>query len=470
MQSEKEYKKLNKTPLYSRHLEMGAKTIEFAGWLMPLNYSHGIMHEHLATRKSAGLFDISHMGRFKISGKDSLSFLQHVLTNNAASLEVGESHYTIISDNEGTAIDDLYLYRFYSDSYILVANASNYKKDKNYMLDTAGRFGHVSIEDITESLSMLSIQGPKSREILLSIISSGSLPEPLKNKLGIIYIDSSEVLVARTGYTGEPLGFELFIESKKVETLWNKLISKGASPVGLAARDTLRLEASLPLYGHELGINNNNIKIPVFSSPQSRLAVSFSELKNNFIGKDALMVQFNALKKILNRDYSQINSLPRIIMPLELLEKGIARAGDKVYFNGNLVGSVTSGTIVPYWIFADIDSIKEITEMNTTRSIALALIDSRMWEQDIVEIDIRGRKTKAVVMPYFLRSEAPPYAYPITSADILKTEAQKSHCKDSFKQMEVLIEKSHENSTWRQKECINLIPSEMTPSRIVKLL
>ncbi len=470
MEPKKENKKMNKTPLYSIHINLGAKMIDFGGWSMPLYYREGITAEHLVTRKRAGLFDISHMGRFRVSGNDSLAFLQHALTGNAASLEVGESQYTIISDENGIALDDAYLYRFYHGQYLLVVNASNRNKDKKHLLEVSGRFKDIKIDDITDGMSMLSLQGPGSRELLLSLISSGSLPEPLRNKLSIMNIGEIKILAARTGYTGEPIGFELFTDSKSVTGLWTLLFDRGASPVGLGARDTLRLEAGLPLYGHELGMDSRGNKIPVFASLQSRLAVSFSPLKGDFIGRDALNTQFEALKKILDKDFTQINGLPEMIMQLELLEKGIARPGDKVYFGGRQAGCISSGTIVPYWVTSDIDSKREITEGSSTRSIALALIDSRRWEQDRVEVEIRGKRVKAIIMPYLLRGEAPPYAYSLNSKDILKKDSREAGTGSGLEKFEILVSKTLENTRWRQGECINLIPSEMTPSKIVKML
>ncbi|MBN2073628.1 MAG: glycine cleavage system aminomethyltransferase GcvT, partial [Actinobacteria bacterium] len=461
---------MNKTPLHDEHVKLGASMIEFGGWSMPLNYREGITYEHLAVRKVAGLFDISHMGRFIISGKGCLEFLQHILTNNAAALEVGQSHYTILSDEEGSAIDDTYLYRFYPDRFLLVVNASNTEKDKAHLLDISKKFKDVKIEDMTGSLSMLSLQGPKSKGILLSVISSGSLPEPLKNELSIAKIGNVEVLIARTGYTGEPIGFELFLDSKEVADIWTLLISRGSVPVGLGARDTLRLEAGLPLYGHELGVNLQGVRMPVFASPQSRLAVSFSPLKGSYIGRKVLKGQFEALRKILDKDFSSIEALPSMIMQLELIEKGIARPGDRVYFNGDEAGYITSGTVVPYWIPEDAGGWREITGDSAVRSIALALLDSRRWEQDVVEVEVRGKRIKAVIMPYVLRAEAPPHAYPITSKDILEEKEKKAKGANLPEKMEILISKALENTRWRQKECINLIPSEMTPSKVVKML
>lgn len=463
-------KNKKKTPFYGKHIEYGATMIDFNGWFMPLHYKEGIASEHLSTRKNAGLFDISHMGRFIFKGKDVLSFLQQVLTNNAAALEVEESQYTIVSDGNGCAIDDAYLYRFYQDQYLLVVNAANKGKDQKHFLDISGNFKDVRITDMTEDLSMLSLQGPNSKEILLSVISSGSLPEPLKNKLSTINIGGIKVLVARTGYTGEPLGFELFVNSKNAIDLWTLLFSKGPSPVGLGARDTLRLEAGFPLYGHELGVDDKGNKIPILASSQPLLAVSFSSLKGNFTGKEELEKQFRTLKEILDKNYSTIEDLPKMIRTLELLDKGVARLGDRVYFKDLKIGHITSGTVVPYWISQNLNGERIFTGKSSTRSIALALIDSRRWEQDIVEIEVRGKMAKAVVMPYLLRSEAPPYAYAITSGDIIKKEKKKALVENNLDKIEILLKKSIENTRWRQRECINLIPSEMTPSKLVRVL
>ena len=424
MQAIKEDNRLRRTPIHQKHLELEAKMVDFGGWIMPLNYPKGIMAEHLATRKRAGLFDVSHMGRFNIIGKDALSFLQYVLTNNAATLNVGDSQYTIISDKEGIAIDDAYLYRFYQKQYLLVVNASNAEKDKKYLKAISGIFKDVRIDDITNGLSMLSLQGPRSEEILLSLISLGDLPGLSKNRSSIIKIGDIGVMVTRTGYTGEPIGFELFTGSDEVADLWTLLLGKGLSPVGLGARNTLRLEAGLPLYGNELGMDRQGNKIPVFAPPQSCHAVSFSTLKKDFIGKDALSVQFEALKKILNKDLSKIKSLPKIIMQLELLEKGVARPGDIIYFDNRETGYITSGTIVPYHISRDTEKINEVTEDYSTRAVALALIDPGRCKRDIVEVRIRGKNVKAIIMPCLLRAKAFPYAFPVTSKDILIDEGE----------------------------------------------
>ncbi len=324
--------KILKTVLYDRHKSHGAQMVEFGGWYMPLQYSGGILDEHLATRNSAGLFDVSHMGRFIICGRDALPFLQYLLTNNAQALDIGKSQYTLIPNENGGAIDDAYLYRFKDGEYLLVVNASNREKDWHHLQSHISKFDDVQMTDKTKELAMLSLQGPLSKDILSSIITAGTLPDPARNALSTVQINGSEVQLARTGYTGEPFCFELFIPGKNAGMIWDLLTEKGARPVGLGARDTLRLEAGLPLYGHEFGHDPEEKEIPIFASRTSRFAVSFSPLKGSFIGRHALAEQSKALKKIMDQDYSLIDYLPRLIMPVAIVAKGVARAGFKIFY------------------------------------------------------------------------------------------------------------------------------------------
>ena len=462
--------KLLKTVLNEAHVKLGAQMVEFGGWEMPVQYESGIVQEHLKTRKQAGLFDVSHMGRFIVSGDKALDFLQHVLTNNAAALEVEEGQYTMIPNETGGAIDDAYLYRFVEDEYLLVVNAANREKDWQHLLAFKDEFSQVEIKDHTMDLAMLSLQGPLSKEILSEVIASGRLPEPLRNSLSTVYINGCRVFVARTGYTGEPICFELFIEREHAVMIWNLLLEKGAMPIGLGARDTLRLEAGLPLYGHELGLEPNGSDIPIFACNLARFAVSFSPLKGEFVGKQPLSRQFEAFKKIVDREYSSIEDLPRLIQPIELQEKGIARAGANVYRHGKRVGYVTSGTMVPYWRSDGVGLSSSQSEDRKMRAIGLALMDSDLVEGDEIEVDIRGKKIKAFIVPYLLRNEAPPYAWPI-SYDQLRQEKKTMRAEDQVAQnVRNLIEKAAANSTWRQKECINLIPSEQSYSPMARML
>ena len=405
---------LHKTALNDQHVKLGANMVEFAGWEMPLHYETGIVQEHLITRQKAGLFDISHMGRFKIRGMDAIEFIQHVLTNNAAALEEEEGHYTMIPNENGGIIDDAYLYRFVPDEYILVVNASNRENDFAHLEAFRKEFGEVELTDHTKELAMLSLQGPKTKDVMLDIISGGRLPEPLRNCLSTVQINGSQVLVSRTGYTGEPICFELFIARKDVAAIWDTLIDKGVRPIGLGARDTLRLEAALPLYGHELGLDPEGKEIPAYASMLSRFGVSLSPLKREYIGRTALAKQFEALKRIVDRDYSLIADLPRIIQPIALIDKGVARAGAKVFCDAKHVGYVTSGTMVPLWQSQGIGLFTRQSEDKGRRAIGLALLDSDLVEGDEVEIEVRGKRIRAVVVPYHMRAEAPPHSWPVS--------------------------------------------------------
>jgi aminomethyltransferase len=460
---------LLKTVLYDRHVSLGATMVEFGGWEMPIQYPQGIIQEHLATRKAAGLFDVSHMGRFIIQGADALPFLQHVLSNNAAGLETGESQYTLIPNASGGAIDDAYLYRFYDHEYLLVVNAANRFKDWEHLRSHAGHFKDLTLLDQTDAIAMLSLQGPLSKDLMLNIIDEGPLPEPMRNRLSRVRIKGADVLLARTGYTGEPICFELFVERMDTHTVWDLLIDGGARPIGLGARDTLRLEAALPLYGHELGMDPENREIPIFASPLSRFAVSLSPLKKDFVGRQPLTLQFEALKRITQGDFSHIQDLPRRIMPLALTGKQVARSGFKVYHQDRHIGFVTSGTRVPFYQPKGEGISAKLSENHGLRSICLALLDSRLYEGDAVEIDIRGKRSPAVVVPYHLRSEAPPYARPIPY-DRLHLEKEASRSDDDLGPVRTLIQKSIQNTEWRQRQCVNLIPSEQTQSNLVRLL
>lgn len=463
-------KQIQKTVLCDRHHKNGAKMVEFAGWQMPIQYAQGIVQEHLETRRAAGLFDVSHMGRFVFRGKDALPFLQHVLSSNAAALDIEQSQYTLIPDSSGGAIDDAYLYRFTEDEYLMVVNAANKRKDWEYLRDMARSLGQVEMSDQTKDLAMLSLQGPQSKQILSTLIDSGSLPEPLRNYLSTATIDGRKISIARTGYTGEPLCFELFMSAKYAPPIWDLLIEKGARPVGLGARDTLRLEAGLPLYGHELGDDLSGCQIPIFACRLSKFAVSFSPLKGDFVGKDALRKQFEAFKRIEKGDYSLIDDLPRMVMPVAVTGKGIARAGNKVFISDKEVGYVTSGTMVPYltWQGQGLQSVQNNEKQ--LRSICLALLDSNIVENTQVVIEVRGRRIEAVVVPYHLRSEAPPNARAIMHDHIYEEKESTGIGRNLMTSALVLVNKAVDNTHWRQEQCINLIPSEQTPSALTRAL
>jgi len=459
----------HRTPLFERHRALGAAFTEFAGWEMPLHYAAGIVSEHLETRRRCGLFDISHMGRFRVTGPEALALLQRVLSNNAAALNPGEAQYTLLPDASGGALDDAYLYRLTAGEYLLVVNAANRERDLEHLQTAASDVPGVALADLTCETAMLSLQGPESRGILASRLGGGCLPEPFRNRLCAASWQGAPLWISRTGYTGEPIGFEIFCAPETALSLWDALAAAGAQPVGLGARDTLRLEAGLPLYGHELGLDPAGRPIPVFACPAARAAVSLSPLKGDFVGREPLTRQFEAWRRFLARDFARLEDLPRLIRPIALIDRGIARAGATVLRASQPAGWVTSGTMVPYWVTAGEGLASVQTGEKGMRAIGLALIDSDLEEGDEIEIDIRGRPARAVIVPCHLRNEAPPRAWPVLWPEG-GAEPPAAPAGDPAARTAALVARAVENHRWRQQACINLIPSEQTPSRLVRLL
>jgi aminomethyltransferase len=478
-------KDLKRTPLHAWHKEQGAQMVEFAGWEMPVAYQRGILEEHLATRKCGGLFDISHMGRFLIRGVDAIPFMQYVLTNNAVALNPGMAQYTLIQNERGGAIDDAYLYRLEEDrpsleaNYLLVVNAANTEKDWDWFLAQKNRFKNLMIENKTDEIGMLALQGPHTKRVMEKILLEdySKLPDPWRNRLKVCELEGQQVsiTISRTGYTGEPICFELFLPADKTMLIWEKILeigeTEGIIPVGLGARDTLRLEAGLPLYGHEMGVDPEGKEIPIHAVPSAaRLAMSFSPLKGEFIGKEILRRQFEEVTareggKPLPPKERQL--VPKKIFPVRITGQGIARQGYEVLVNETLLGHVTSGTMVPYWVFSDRGILSEPTDEKKMRSIALAYIDSDLKEGQKIEIVQRGKKFEGMIVERHLSGEAPPYARPILIQELKKREVPRGNLKDLT---ERLVSRVVENTYWRQRETINLIPSETTPSLLVRLL
>jgi aminomethyltransferase len=461
---------MQRTSLYARHVSLGAKMVDFSDWEMPLHYPDGIVREHLSTRKHAGLFDVSHMGRFVFQGDGASRFLQHVLSNNVDALNTSDrgAQYTILPTGSGGAVDDAYLYRFREDEYLLVVNAANRLKDWAHIQEHLGAFQDVAVEDRTFDIAMLALQGPMSRRIMGEAIQGGQLPEPRRNAVSTVSVAGVEVMIARTGYTGEPLCFELFVPAEVSPRLWDLFADLGASPVGLGARDTLRLEAGLPLYGHELGLDPDGQEVPVLACPIARYAVSFSPRKADFIGREPLRAQFEALSRITARDYSRISDLPRRIQPISVIGRGVAREGTEVLREGRSLGYVTSGTMVPYWGQEGEGLTGSFSAERKMRSICQAYVDSDLQVGDKIDLQVRGRQVSAVIVEAHLRSDAPPYARPIMF-DHLAPEGV-SGAADVEKEVDWLLKEAISNTQWRQDECINLIPSEMTSSRMTRLL
>ncbi len=407
---------LLKTSLHSWHNVHGGKMINFGGWEMPLHYETGILKEHLVTRRYGGLFDVSHMGRFHIKGNDKTAYLQYVLSSNVASLQPWKAQYTLIPNNNGGLLDDAYLFRP-GDEYFLVVNASNREKDWNHLREQAGRYD-VSLEDQTSNISMIAFQGPCTEDILAGLLEGGSMPENCRNSLSEIILAGTKMVAARTGYTGEPLGFELFIPSEKAEEVWNYLCQvgsdKGIVPVGLGARDTLRLEAGMPLFGHEFGVDQEGREIPAFAFPLTSVAVKFSPSKGDFIGRQALNDQSEEVLKLNAGENLSSEILPRRIFPLALTDNGIARQGDPVFLKGSKVGVVTSGTMVPYWKFDGEEDNIRITDEHHRRAIALAYIDSHILSDQKLEVEVRGRRINSQVVQCHGRPGNPTYFCAIT--------------------------------------------------------
>lgn len=458
---------LRRTVLYNTHVEAGATMVDFGGWEMPIQYPTGIVEEHLYTRHICSLFDVSHMGRFYVTGPQARDYLQYVLTSNVDALDVGQAQYCLIPNDQGGAIDDAYLYRFVEDAYVLVVNAANADKDLVHLQKEIKAFD-AKLEDHTADTASIAVQGPKSKEFLTAVVGGVAPTEPVRNALNILNVDGKRIGIAKTGYTGEPLGYEVFMEAKDAPYFWNELLRLGAKPAGLGARDTLRTEACMPLYGHELGMDQNGKEIPIFTVPLAKFAVSFSERKGDYIGRKALEKQFAALTRIMNRDFSDCTALTGRIRPIALLGKGVMRSGFPVFQNGKEVGYVTSGTMVPYYTTEGEGLETIISSEKALRPIGLAYLNADVLDETNVEVEVRGKKMAAVVPKFHLKNDAPPYARVIVYQD--EIEENETPATNYEQKASALIERSLENHQWRQDECINLIPSEMTPSKAVRLL
>jgi glycine cleavage system T protein (aminomethyltransferase) len=469
-------KELKRTRLHEWHRQHGGQMVEFGGWEMPVSYKRGIIEEHLATRKYGGLFDISHMGRFLISGRDAIPFLNHVLTNNALALDPGMAQYTLIPNEKGGALDDAYLYRLDEDdrdlrNYLLVVNAGPREKDWSWLKEQKKKFPGAILEDRTDEIGMMAFQGPGAKKVLEKILK---LPDPWRNRLRVGQVDGTWVMVSRTGYTGEPICFEIFITREKLEFLWQRVLSEGEKegivPAGLGARDSLRLEAGLVLSGNELGLDLEGKEIPIYAMlPAARVTVSFSSLKGEFIGKEILRAQFEEVNAREN-DYplppKEKRLVPKSIMPFLIAGQGIARRGYEVFADGKPVGHVTSGTMVPYWVFSEARILGKLTDERKMRAIGLGYIDSDLEEGQKIEFQYRGKSIHGLIVDKNLSSEAPPYAHPL----FVLQEPVKRRADRSLKDLATeLMLKAVQNTHWRQKESVNLIPSEQTPSVLVKL-
>lgn len=466
-----------KTVLHSWHVEHNGKMVDFAGWEMPVQYETGALQEHLATRRKAGLFDVSHMGRFSFTGPGAEAFLSRVLSNNAAALRPGEAQYTFIAKDDGGAVDDTYLYRLAPERFLLVVNAANRAKDWDWLrshLDGAD----CAIEDVSEKIAMMSLQGPASQAILEEIFDKRELPENKRNRLSVIAFGDREVMVGRTGYTGEAVCFELFPPREAAVELWQTLVDHGAVPAGLGARDSLRLEAGLPLYGHELGPGPEG-EIPIFANAVATAGVRMPGASGNsrYVGQAALEHQREELARIRRREIQTPpaeRTLEYLIQPIAVFgSKKPLRQGFKLYLEGEEVGVVTSGTSVPSTRFEGRGLTAAPIEHHDLRPIGLALLRSDIrYRSDrpiTLEVeDARGNRFEAELVEKNLWPSAPytrpyegfraPPATPVLEAGDLAREAKR------------LAREARANTRWRRRQCVNLIPSEQTASRFVESL
>ena len=380
----------NRTPLHDWHQAHEGRMVEFAGWDMPVQYADGVIAEHLSTRKSGGLFDICHMGRFLVSGPKALKFLEYALTNSARRLKPGLAQYTIISDHDGRPLDDAYLYRRGPEDYLLVVNASNRERDWQWLqkLNTQG----AAFIDHSVDMAMIAVQGPRSEELVASL-TEGEMPPRGRNQAGWVKYRGQDMFLARTGYTGEPVCFELFPPAALALSLWEELVAKGESlgvvPVGLGARDTLRLEAGLPLYGHEYGR-----ELAVMICPTARFGVYLGEDRGDFVGRQALAAQIAELKS------GEVNLVPRRVACVAALVKGMMREHSPVSLGGQNVGELTSGThgFRPGFSRGDAPGVESYN-----RALGLALLDRSVESGREVEVAYRKRVLAAKVVPSFAK-------------------------------------------------------------------
>ena len=352
-----------KTPLYERHLEYKGKIVPFAGYLLPVQYETGVIKEHMAVRTASGLFDVSHMGEITLVGEDALENIQRLVSNDCSKMYDGQVKYSPMCYDHGGVVDDLLIYRRGESDYLLVVNASNRHKDVEFM--KAHISGNVEFSDISDDVALLALQGPDSKSILELLSDGDKLPVKYYTFVDNLKVAGVNCLVSKTGYTGED-GYELYCKPEDVVKLWDALMAtdKGLIPCGLGARDTLRMEAGMPLYGQEMDENISPIEAGL------GFAVKFD--KKDFIGKAALMSKEVSRKRV----------------GLEITGRGIAREHCEVYVADKLIGNTTSGTHCPY----------------IGKPVAMALLDKEYTEIGTqVEVDVRGRRITAEVisLPFY---------------------------------------------------------------------
>jgi aminomethyltransferase len=362
---------LKKTALNARHRASGARMVPFAGWDMPVEYS-GVTNEHLAVRTRAGIFDVSHMGEIEIAGKDALAALQLISSNDAGRLQVGQAHYAALTTPDGTFVDDMLVYRLAPSHFLLVVNASNIEKDYSWIAAQIATVGQAAAVDASSRYALIAVQGPAALEVLQP------LTEIDLRSMKYYWFSHGEVAgaratVSRTGYTGED-GFEIFVPPNVADRVWQAVLEAGRPadvvPCGLAARDTLRLEAAMRLYGNDIDETTSVLEADL------NWIVGWN--KPSFIGHERLREQ-------------RASGVARKLVGFEMIDRGIARHGHRVIRGGDAVGVVTSGTQTPF----------------LKKAIGMAYLPIDMTAPGTpFMIDIRGRDGRAQVvpLPFYKRS------------------------------------------------------------------
>lgn len=359
---------LKKTPLNAMHRSLGGRMVDFGGWDMPVQYTAGVIEEHMRCRTAAGLFDVSHMGEIWVEGPDAIDFVNRLTTNDVTNLIDGQAHYSALTNANGGVVDDLLVYRFSHDRLLLVVNAGTTEKDWHWIKSHHSEHDDLGLRNASSEYCQIAVQGPDAIEILQKLTETD---------LGAInyyhfttgMVDGVDSIISRTGYTGED-GFEIYASPEHAEQLWKKLLetggygsANGILPCGLAARNTLRLEAAMSLYGHELGDDITPL--------EANLGWITKLQKGDFIGSAALARQ-------------KETGLERKLAGFEMTEPGIARDGFDVYVGEEKVGVVTSGSPAPF----------------LKKNIGLAFLppDFAKAGQEI-KIDVRGKHLSAVIVP-----------------------------------------------------------------------
>lgn len=362
---------MKQTPLYSKHKELGGQMVDFHGWELPLQY-RSITQEHHAVRQKAGLFDVSHMGAFLVQGKNAVDSLQKLVTKDLSPAKDGQAVYALLCMEDGGVIDDLLLYRFSAEDWMLVVNASNRQKDEEWIKDHLD--GSTTLTNISDDTVQLALQGPLAEKILQRLTPDDLRSIRFFRFMNHCVIADVPALVSRTGYTGED-GFELYLHASDAPMIWDHILDagypEGLVPAGLGARDTLRFEAALPLYGQEIG--------PDISPLEAGLDRFVQFDKTEFIGKKALLSQ-------------REKGLSRFRVGLEMLGRGIPRSRYDVNKEGRTIGQVTSGTYAP----------------SLGKNLAMALIAADQAEiGNKVDVVIRARPVQAqvVALPFYKRKK-----------------------------------------------------------------